>query len=128
MESPPRIHVLLDDLFVRARIETTARALGVDVAFAARAELLPAAGPPGATVLVDLAHPEAIETIRALALRPDPPRVVAWGSHVDGERMTAAREAGATKVLARSAFTARLAEILRPDGADRRPNPDDGES
>lgn len=128
MESPPRIHVLLDDLFFRARIDATARALGVDVAFAARADALPAGGPAGATVLVDLTHPEAIEAIRALALRPDPPRVVAWGSHVDGERMAAARAAGATKVLARSAFTARLAEILRPDGGDRRPNPDDGGS
>jgi 2-keto-3-deoxy-6-phosphogluconate aldolase len=115
--SPSPVHALLDDLFFRARIEATAEAAGVRLIVSRTlAELegrIDEAG--GAGVLVDLAlgTPDAAEAIAALKRRAECPVVVAWGSHVDAAAMDAARGAGADRVLARSAFTRRLPEILR---------------
>lgn len=116
MTGPARVHVLIDDLFFRAKVEATARALDVAVDAATSAADLSArvAGDPDAVVLVDLNHPaDPIAAIRSLKDGAPSPRVVAFGSHVDAERLKAARDAGADRVLARSAFTERLAEILR---------------
>lgn len=115
------VHALLEDLFFRARIEATSSTLDVPVRFSrAPDELMERLDEePTALVLVDLGHRAAdpVETIRALKARPTVPRIVAFGSHVDRETLTAAREAGADRVLARSAFSERLAEILRAAGA-----------
>ncbi len=117
MSSPLSVHVLLDDLFFRAKIEATSTSLGVPVRFTRDPDDLLAALDPAAPalVLVDLGHRAAdpVAAIRALKARSPLPRVVAFGSHVEGERLAAAREAGADRVLARSAFSARLPEILR---------------
>ncbi len=107
---------LVDDLFFRARIEAVARNLGVGlevVRNAAELERRMDAG--GVTRVVvdlglDVADPPTV--IRALKARAAPPEVVAYGSHVDADRLAAARDAGADRVLARSAFTRRLPEIL----------------
>ena len=115
--TPSPVHALLDDLFFRSRIEATADAAGVRVLVSRTPdeliERLDADG--GAGVLVDLglsgADPAA--AIRTLKRRADPPAVVAWGSHVDAAALEAARKAGADRVLARSAFTRRLPDLLR---------------
>ena len=111
---PSPVHALLDDLFFRARIESTAEAAGIPL-FVSRSlsqlvERMDSAG--GGGVLVDLALPSAPAAIAALKRRAAPPAIVAWGSHVDQEAMDAARDAGADRVLPRSAFTRRLPEIL----------------
>ena len=115
--SPFPVHALLDDLFVRSRIEATADAAGVRVIVSrSLAELEERIGEAGGSgVLVDLGMgiDAATRAIGALKRRVDPLHVVAWGSHVDAASMDAAREAGADRVLARSAFTRRLPEILR---------------
>lgn len=101
-------------------MEATARALDVPVDLAKSAADLAGriAGDPDTVVLVDLHHPaDPIAAIRALKERAPSPRVIAFGSHVDSERLKAARDAGADRVLARSAFTDRLAEILRGEMA-----------
>lgn len=110
------VHALLDDLFFRSRIEATAEAAGVHLIVSRTlTELLDridVAG--GAGVLVDLSlGTSAAEAIMALKRRPELPVVVAWGSHVDAKALEAARAAGADRVLARSAFTRRLPELLR---------------
>ncbi|HJR53268.1 MAG TPA: hypothetical protein VJ982_06090 [Gemmatimonadota bacterium] len=119
------VHALLDDLFFRSRIETTAEAAGVAVTISRTIEELleerRKAG--GGAVLIDLGGgsteeasehaTEAISAIHALRRLPQPPIIVAWGSHVDVEAFEAARAAGADRVLPRSAFTRRLPEILR---------------
>ena len=111
---PHPVHALLDDLFFRARIESTAAAAGIPlVVSTSPSDLLERLGSGGGGVLVDLALPGAVEAIATLQRVPDPPRVVAWGSHVDVGAMEAARGAGADRVLPRSAFTRRLPEILR---------------
>lgn len=112
---PSPVHALVDDLFFRTRIESTAEAAGVPLLVSrSLAELvrrIDADG--GAAVLVDLGLPSAAEAIASLKRRAAPPAVVAWGSHVDQEAMDAARGAGADRVLPRSAFSRRLPEILR---------------
>lgn len=112
---PSPVHALVDDLFFRARIESTAAAAGVPLLVSrSLAELvrrIDADG--GAAVLVDLGMASAPEAIATLKGRTAPPAVVAWGSHVDQEAMDAARGAGADRVLPRSAFTRRLPELLR---------------
>jgi hypothetical protein len=63
----------------------------------------------GTTVVVDLARPDALDALAAAV--PTGARVLAYGSHVERERLDAARTAGA-EVLARSAFFNRLPDLL----------------
>ncbi|MGH7572663.1 MAG: hypothetical protein ACREMK_12610, partial [Gemmatimonadota bacterium] len=119
----PPVVVLTGDLFFRAKIEAVAEALGSPVVFVASREEVERAleGGTGAgsrRVLIDLSHGKAepTETIRALKSRPEPPHVVAFGPHREGEAFRAARRAGADRILARSAFVERLPELLREGG------------
>jgi hypothetical protein len=106
----PAVAVLTVDLFFRAKIEAVARAAGVPVVFVGSVEEVESAK----TVLVDLADgARAIEAVSALKARPQAPLVVAFGPHREGEAFRRAREAGADRVLARSAFVERLPELLR---------------
>ncbi|MDQ1396562.1 MAG: hypothetical protein QOG64_1821 [Acidimicrobiaceae bacterium] len=58
-------------------------------------------------VIVDLSRPGVLEVLPSIETR-----TVGFGSHVDTERLEAARRAGCDEVLARSAFFSRLAELL----------------
>lgn len=111
------VHALLDDLFFRSRIEATAEAAGVRLLVSRTLEELlteiHASGAGGVLVDLGMGTGEAADAIRALKRRADPPVIVAWGSHVDAEALAAARAAGADRVLARSAFTRRLPDLLR---------------
>lgn len=120
--SPPLVHALVDDLFFRAKIEATATAVGVRVAFARTAQELTAwfdGDDLPTLVLVDLAlaDHEAARAIRTLKDRPGPPAVVAFGPHQDVDAFAAARAAGADRVLARSALVARLPGLLQGDAS-----------
>jgi CheY-like chemotaxis protein len=111
------VHALLDDLFFRSRIEATAAAAGVGLLVSRTLEELrekiDASGAGGVLVDLGMGTRETAEAIRALKQRPEPPIVIAWGSHVDAEALEGARAAGADRVLARSAFTRRLPDLLR---------------
>jgi DNA-binding NarL/FixJ family response regulator len=111
------VHALLDDLFFRSRIEATAAAAGVGLHVSRTLEELRGAveaeGSGGVLVDLGMGTDEAVAAIRALKRMSEPPIVVAWGSHVDAEALEAARAAGADRVLARSAFTRRLPDLLR---------------
>ena len=110
---------VLDDLLFSVKISTAAKAIGTDVyfertpgmAFARIKERQPS------LVIFDLnsarADPLAIVSAmkREAALASVP--TVGFVSHVQADLIDAARQAGVDEVLARSAFTARLAEILR---------------
>ena len=110
MTASPAVTVLTGDLFFRAKIEAVARAAGVPVVFAGSVEEIESAK----TVLVDLADgARAIEAVSVLKARPEAPLVVAFGPHREVEAFRRAREAGADRVLARSAFVERLPELLR---------------
>lgn len=74
-------------------------------------------------VLIDLDRDtlNPIETISNLRSMPAPvPRIVAFGAHVNVDRLRAAREAGADQVMARSAFVAALPALLGAAGAESR--------
>ena len=60
------------------------------------------------TVVVDLGRPGVIEALPSI----DSDRIVGFASHVDRVLMDAARAAGCTEVLARSAFFSRLPQLL----------------
>lgn len=98
------------DLFFSSRIESTARQLGADV----RRLDAPPASVDAALLIVDLdcMRPEPMEVIRAVrSLAPDL-EIVAFVRHDQAERIRAAREAGASLVLARGAFSERLPRLI----------------
>ena len=68
---------------------------------------------PVAVVLIDLdMGDDAIELIQtARAHNPELP-IIAWGPHVAVELMEHASQAGASRVMARGAFTAQLPQLL----------------
>lgn len=59
--------------------------------------------------VVDLRQPRVLEVLGEIAASVP---VIAYGSHVDRERLAAAEAAGCRDVLPRSAFFSRLPELL----------------
>ena len=115
----------VDDLLFSSKIRTTAKQAGVDLMFARTpAEILEQARtlhPP--LVIFDLNSTKAdpIDTIAAIK-RDDSlsgVRTLGFVSHVHTGLIDAARAAGVDEVMARSAFAARLAEILLSASASR---------
>jgi CheY-like chemotaxis protein len=111
-----RVVVVVPDLFFATRIATTARALDVEVVACTAAEGLEVCrrDPPG-LVILDLqgvGDPAGL----ARALKADPAtrrvRIAGFYSHMDRETRRGALAAGVDDVLPRSAFTARLAELI----------------
>jgi hypothetical protein len=103
------IYAVTADLFFRAKIEETAKALGLE-------RPRPLARPEDAgegLVLLELGERTGgVEAVgRILAASPGA-RVVAFGSHVDQATLDRARELGAAEVMARSKFTRELPRIL----------------
>jgi CheY-like chemotaxis protein len=101
-----------------SRIKTTAGQIGVPVAFArssgAALEQMRKDAPT--LVIFDLNSSGTDPLGTVLAMRQDPALAsiptVGFVSHVQTDLIDAARRAGVGDVMARSAFTARLAEIL----------------
>ena len=105
--------MLCDDLIFFSRVASAARAAGASVKQArttAEVLKLASASAPGG-VLIDL-HNESLDLPAFLAelkaACPATPRTIAFGSHVDAERLRAARAAGCDRVLPRSKFVAEL--------------------
>ena len=112
------ILAILDDIMFTSKIKTAASQLGVAVTFArsadaARAELAKATP---SLVIVDLngARTHPLDIVRSIKANPELAAVptVGFVSHVQTDLIDAARRAGVDEVLARSAFTAHLAQIL----------------
>ena len=105
--------LISDDLIFTSRITATARAVGVVVVPVRSADLALAKAreesPSG--VIVDLHNPgldiaEFVAGLREAC--PTMPRVIAYGSHVDADRLKAARAAGCDRVMPRSQFVKEL--------------------
>lgn len=112
-----QVIALVDDLMFLSRIREAARAAGVEVeSVRDAASLLAAARGEGRLVLVDADAPRPRWVGAVAALRAEPAvaglPVVAFVSHVHAERAEAARAAGASRVLARSAFVAELPGLV----------------
>src|SRR5438128_2103477 len=113
------ILAVLDDLMFTSKIKTAAAQLGAPVVFArsadgALAEMRKAAP---SLVILDLNNARTnplgiVATMKADAALASI-RTLGYASHVQTDVIDAARAAGVDEVLARSAFTAQLPDILR---------------
>ena len=112
----PSALLLSDDLIFTSRVTGTARDLGLQVtpARTSIALLALAQKHPPTCVIVDLSNAGLVigELTAGLRELPVPPRVVAYGSHVDTATLRAARDAGCDIVLPRSQFVAELPAAL----------------
>ncbi|MCC6350729.1 MAG: hypothetical protein IT347_14175 [Candidatus Eisenbacteria bacterium] len=113
---PRRVLAVVPDLFFASRIAATAKLADVGVAFVplAGTHAACAAAPPD-LLIVDLhAGPEVPVLLRALKADAATAAVplVGFHSHVDIETRKAALAAGLDRALPRSAFVARLADLL----------------
>ncbi len=99
------------DLMDRARVAAAVARTGRQLVAVADADALSSAIEGAGLLLVDLTHPEAGTALEAAAeagLHP-----VAYGPHVEVERLASAQELGAV-AMARSAFFGRLEDAVRP--------------
>jgi CheY-like chemotaxis protein len=116
--APATVLVAVDDLMFASRIRNASARLGAVAIFARSAEdlLEQARRTRASLVIFDLNNTRipAVEVVSAL--KADPAcravRTVGFVSHVQADVIAAARAAGIDGVLARSAFSTRLASIL----------------
>ena len=112
----------IDDLMFSIKISTAAKSLGVDIYFERSADgVLPRIREKQPSLVIfDLnsAKMRPLEVIRTLKEDPELKRVRTLGyvSHVQTDTIAAARQAGIDEVLARSAFSDRLGQILTSAG------------
>jgi CheY-like chemotaxis protein len=110
---------VLDDLFFGAKLQETARRLQVPLILLRAPQDVPTTvrQQRPALLIVDLQSETCapLEVIRGIKTDPDlrATPVLGYASHVRGDLMTAAADAGCDEVLPRSAFSARLPDILR---------------
>ena len=117
-----RVVAAVEDLLFRSKISETANQLGVETLFPRSPKKLVAevqATPPNLLVLdLNSTRFEPLMLLRQLksdeALRNVP--IVGFLSHVQKDLAVAARESGCDRVMARSAFTRDLPQILSGDG------------
>jgi CheY-like chemotaxis protein len=117
LSSTPLGYLLSDDLIFTSRVTGTARDLGLQVIPARSADLLLGMiqRQQPSCIIIDLANQglkldDFMQRMREGCAPP--PRVVAYGSHVDTATLRAAREAGCDPVLPRSKFVEDLPKEL----------------
>ena len=114
------IFCVVDDLIFSVKISTAAKALGVDIYFERAADMVVPRirEKQPSLVILDLNSGKLrpMEVVATLKADPDLKHIETLGfvSHVQTDVISAARNAGIDTVLARSAFSDRLGEILTP--------------
>lgn len=111
----PGIVALVSDLIFSSKIAATAKAAGVDFKIVRSLTTLESVWPAAPAILfidLDLTGDDPLSAITLAKARPQPPQIVAFGSHVQVDRLAAARSAGADQVLPRSAFVNHLPELV----------------
>jgi len=102
---------LVRDLLFATKISSTARSLGVPcVVVLDPAKLAGALATP--LLLVDLNLPGAVEAAGEYGRANPGTRTVGFVSHTDAATIAAARAAGLTRVMARSAFVEELPSLV----------------
>ncbi len=110
--------VAVDDLLFSSKIRATAKQAGVDVVFARSPEdiLAQARALKPSLAIFDLNSGKTDPVATIAALKSDAAtsgiHALGFASHVHVELIAAAKQAGADDVLPRSAFAAKLADIL----------------
>jgi CheY-like chemotaxis protein len=119
MPRPTQVFSVVDDLFFIVKINDAARRAGFTPVTVKSAEEIieKARVEKPAMVIADLnsASVNAVELITALKAAPELKGVsiIAFVSHVQGDLKQQAQLAGASMVMARSAFSQNLPQILR---------------
>lgn len=118
MQHPHKIVAVLDDLMFRVKISEAAKRAGLAAEFVkTETDALLKAREGPALMILDLncTSVDAVHLIRQLKGSEETRRLrlVAYVSHVHGELKQRAQEAGCDMVLARSAFTQNLPQILK---------------
>jgi hypothetical protein len=99
-----RIVAYVPDLMDRSKV-----AAAGEVTFVGQPSALIEAASGADVVVVDLTRPGVLEAVASVA---GGTRVIGFANHTERELMESARAAGCGTVLARSAFFARLPELL----------------
>lgn len=114
---PAKILAVVDDIFFLAKIQQTAKQLGIEVEAVGPDTIQGSVTTGTGAILLDLNHRtgKAIAALQTLkndsATRAIP--VVGFLSHVQADLAQSARAAGCDRVLARSAFSQQLPQILQ---------------
>jgi CheY-like chemotaxis protein len=113
------------DLFFVAKIEAAGRRAGVELNFAKSIDALHEKVQSGVDLVVlDLndANVDCLEVIGRLRRQTETASIptLAYFSHVDADLARRAREAGCSRVVPRSQFSSRLADLLRDHKAGER--------
>jgi PleD family two-component response regulator len=112
------ILAVLDDLMFSSKIKTAANQLGVDLRFSRSVDgaLETMRKNPTTLVIFDLNNPRIDPLAIVAAMKADAAlaaiATVGYASHVQTDVINAARQAGVGEVLARSAFSAQVGDIL----------------
>ena len=124
-DAPTRIYCFIEDLFFLAKIQETARKLGIKVGFVkADKEVLARltdAGDRPSLIVFDLNNANAkpltlIPKLRAKLKKGT--SIIGFLSHLQGDLKAKAIEAGCDMVMPRSAFSQNLPNLLRRHGLD----------
>jgi CheY-like chemotaxis protein len=126
-DAPTRIYCFIEDLFFLAKIQETARKLGVKVAFVkadkdivSRLADVPEGSRPS-LIVFDLNNVGAKPLTLIPRLKSKMKRgtsVIGFLSHLQGDLKAKAMEAGCDMVMPRSAFSQNLPNLLRRHGLD----------
>jgi DNA-binding NarL/FixJ family response regulator len=109
---------VVDDLLFSIKMKTAAKSLGVELYFERDADrVVPTVREKQPSLVIFDLNSGRLQPLAAIAqLKRDPTlsatRTLGYVSHVDTGTIEAARTAGIDQVLARSAFSERLGEIL----------------
>jgi CheY-like chemotaxis protein len=120
---------VVDDLIFSVKISTAAKSLGVEIYFERAADhVLPRIREKQPHLVIFDLNSSKLRPMEAIAaMKADPAlkdiRTLGYASHVQAETIDAARRAGVDQVLARSAFSERLGEILTAPGGSERTRP-----
>jgi DNA-binding NarL/FixJ family response regulator len=108
----------IDDLLFSVKVKTAAKSLGTDIYFERSPDgvVTTVREKRPSLVIFDLNSKRLKPMAAIAAMKADPElkaiRTLGYVSHVDTASIEAARQAGVDQVLARSAFSERLGEIL----------------
>lgn len=118
-EAAAPVIALVADLFFASKVRGAANAAGVAAQTVGTADglLTKVQEHPPRLVLIDLDHRSTDGAALIRRLKADPSSagtvIIAFGAHVQREAILAARDAGADRVLARSAFVRELPLLIQ---------------
>ena len=115
--STKKVLAVVEDLFFTVKINESAKRAAVPVAFVkSQRDALDQAAEHPSLIILDLnfASVDPVDLIRKLKADPAVAKIqlLAYVSHVQGELKQQAQEAGCDMVLARSAFSQNLLQLL----------------